>query len=158
MTNSYYPPPAFSFSVAIASAGPQTDINAAFQEVSGIESRFEVDGLSEGGVNSYDHQLPGVVKHGNLLLKRGYVKPASTLADWAAQAAGLTLGAAIKTDTISVFLLGPDGKPQVTWTFLNAWPVKWEVGPLESNSDSVLTESLEICYTTVTREQTAAAS
>lgn len=158
MTNSYYPPPAFSFSVAIASASPQADINAAFQEVSGIEPRFEVEGSSEGGVNSYVRQLPGAAKHGNLLLKRGYVKQASLLADWAAQAVGSTLGAAIKTDTISVFLLGPDGKPQVTWTFMNAWPVNWEVGPLDSNSDGVLTESLEISYTTVTRELIATAS
>lgn len=149
----YYPPPAFAFSVGIAaSASPVLtgNIDASFQEISGIDQRVEIEEVIEGGLNAYVHQLPGVTKHSNLVLKRGYVTQKSALADWAAQSVGSSLGDRIKTQTISVFLLDSWGKAQVTWTFLNAWPVKWDVGPFDSgNSSKVLTQSLEIAYSTV---------
>lgn len=154
MASQYYPPPAFSFSVAIASPRPvatQSNIDAAFQEVSGIDPKVDIEEVREGGVNSYVHQLPGPTKHSNLVLKRGYVTQASALADWAAQTVGSTLGTPIQTQTLNVFLLGPAQQVLVTWTFMNAWPVKWEVGAFNStNTSSVLTQTLEISYTTVT--------
>lgn len=154
MASTYYPPPAFSFAVSIVSAAPvpmQVNVDAAFQEVSGIDPKVDVEEVREGGVNDYVHQLPGVTKHSNLVLKRGYVTQASSLADWAAQTVGSTLGTPIQTQTINVFLLGPTGQAVVTWTFMNAWPVKWEVGALDAtNTTSVLTQTLEISYTTVT--------
>jgi phage tail-like protein len=155
MASTYYPPPAFSFSVAIAaggSAGAQTDIDAAFQEVTGIDPKVDIEEVREGGVNDFVHQLPGVTKHSNLVLKRGFVTKTSALADWAAQTVGSTLGTPIKTQTINVFLLGPDSQVLVTWTFMNAWPIKWEVSSLDANSNAVLTETLEISYTIVTRK------
>ena len=159
MNNSYYPPSTFSFSVAVAaSAGVQTDIDAAFQEVSGIELQGGAEEVSESPGKGFVHQLPGMVKHGNLVLKRGFVTRASALAVWAMQAVDSTLGSAIKTETIEVFLLGPDGKALVKWTFLNAWPVKLEVGALDPNDNRVLTQALEICYTTVTRDWAKAMS
>lgn len=150
----YYPPPAFAFAVAIAgsSSQGQTAIDAAFQIVSGIDPKVEIEEVQEGGVNSYVHQLPGVTKHSNLVLKRGYVTQSSTLAQWAEQTVGSTLGSAIQTQVLIVSLLGPTGQPLVTWTFDNAWPVKWEVGQLDSKSNDVLTETLEVAYTTVTRQ------
>lgn len=157
----YYPPPAFAFSVGIASASSPVltgNIDASFQEVSGIDSRVDVQEIVEGGLNAYVHQLPGVTKHSNLVLKRGYVVQKSALADWAAQSVGSSYGSPVVTKTISVFLLDPYGKAQVTWTFLNAWPVKWEVGPFDStNSSKVLTQSLELSYSTVTSATPAAA-
>ncbi|PVX30077.1 phage tail protein [Sphingomonas pokkalii] len=154
MASNYYPPPAFSFAVAIASMASvpmDANIDAAFQEVSGIDPKVDLEEVREGGVNDYVHQLPGVTKHSNLVLKRGYVTKDSPLADWAAQTVGSTLGTPIQTQTITIFLLGPTGQALVTWTFLNAWPVKWEVGTLDStNTSSVLTQTLEISYSTVT--------
>ncbi|MES2442412.1 MAG: phage tail protein [Pseudomonadota bacterium] len=150
----YYPPPAFAFSVAIlpgASSPSQTTIDAAFQEVSGIDPKVEIVEEAEGGVNNYVHQLPGVTKHSNLVLKRGYVTQTSSLATWAEQTVGSTLGAPIQTQVITVMLLGPDQQPLVTWTFDNAWPVKWEASGFDSTKNDVLTETLEISYTTVTR-------
>jgi phage tail-like protein len=156
----YYPPPAFAFSVGIAtSASPVLtgNIDASFQEISGIDSRVEIQEVIEGGLNSHVHQLPGVTKHSNLVLKRGYVTQKSALADWAAQSVGSTYGSPIKTQTISVFLLDSYGKAQATWTFLNAYPVKWEVGPFDSaNGSKVLTQSLEIAYATVRSAMSAA--
>lgn len=146
----FYPPPAFSFSVSVVSPSETTAIDAAFQEVTGIDPKVEVEEVVEGGVNAYVHQLPGVTKHSNLVLKRGYVTRASALADWASQTVGSTLGSPITPQTINVYLLGANGQPVVTWTFLNAWPVKWEVGAFDANNtSSVLTQTLELSYATV---------
>jgi phage tail-like protein len=150
----YYPPPAFAFAVAIVPGSPplqQTAADAAFQEITGIDPKVEIEEVPEGGVNNFVHQLPGVTKHSNLVLKRGYVTTASSLAQWAEQTVGSTLGSPIQTQVLNVSLLGPDSQPLVTWTFQNCWPVKWEVGAFDSASREVLTETLEIAYTTVTR-------
>lgn len=149
----YYPPPAFAFSVAIAS-GPSslTSVDAAFMEVSGIDPKVDVEEVPEGGVNDYVHQLPGVTKHSNLVLKRGYVTATSDIATWASQTVGSTLGNPIQTQTVTVTLMSPSQKPVVTWTFMDAWPIKWEVGTFDASRNEVLTETLEISYTTVTRK------
>ncbi len=151
-STSYYSPPAFAFSVSIASgSSPSMSVDAAFQEISGIDPKVEVEEETEGATNSYVHQLPGVTKHSNLVLKRGYVTQGSALAQWAAQTVGSDLTTPIETKVLNVFLLGPGDKVLVTWTFANAWPVKWEIGTLDANNTStVLTQTLEIAYTTVT--------
>ena len=152
-SSAYYPPPAFAFAVAIlpAGGGAQSAIDAQFQEVSGIDPHVETEDGIEGGVNNFVYTLPGVTKHSNLVLKRGYVTLASPLAQWAQQTVGSTLGTAIQTQVITVTLLNPKQQPMVTWTLQGAWPVKWEVGQFESTKNDVLTETLEIAYTTVTR-------
>jgi phage tail-like protein len=157
----YYPPPAFAFSVAIVpgtSSSQPTAIDAAFSEVSGLDPKVEVEEVQEGGVNGYVHQLPGVTRHSNLVLKRGYVTQASTLANWAAQTVGSTLGAPIQTQALTVNLLGSNAQPVATWTFQNAWPVKWEVEGFNASSNAFLTETLEIAYTSVSRTSAPAAS
>ncbi|OYY71788.1 phage tail protein [Sphingomonas sp. 28-63-12] len=157
----YYPPPAFSFAVTLvpgSSPSQPTAIDAAFQEVSGLDPKVAVEEVPEGGLNNYVHQLPGVTKHSNLVLKRGYVTQSSALAQWADQCVGSTLSTPIQTRVLTVGLLGADSQPIVTWTFDNAWPVKWQVGPFDSTKNDVLTESLEIAYSTVTRSATTTAA
>jgi len=159
-TASYYPPPAFAFAVTVvpAAGSSQTAIDAQFQEITGIDPHVDTEEAVEGGVNNYVQTLPGVTKHSNLVLKRGYVTQSSALANWANQTVGSTLGTAIQTQVITVTLLGPTQQPVVTWTFNNAWPVKWEVGQLDSTKNDVLTETLEIAYTTVTRTLSSSTS
>jgi phage tail-like protein len=151
----YFPPSAFAFSVGISTSASSVladSIDARFQEVSGIDPKVDTQAVTEGGLNAYVHRLPGVARHANLVLKRGFVTQKSALADWAAQSVGSTYGSPIKTQTINVFLLDSHGKAQVAWTFLNAYAVKWDVGPFDQdNSGKILTESLEICYSTVSR-------
>ncbi len=152
----YYPPPAFAFAVALvpsagSSSQQQAAADGAFEEVTGVDARVEVEEVIEGGVNGYVHRLPGVTKSSNLVLKRGYVTQSSTLAQWALQTVGSTLGAPIQTQALTVSLLGPTQQPIAVWTFQNAWPIRWEVGPFDASRNEVLTETLEIAYTTVTR-------
>ncbi|WP_081587041.1 phage tail protein [Sandarakinorhabdus sp. AAP62] len=151
----YSPPPAFAFSVGISTSASSVfadSIDASFQELSGVDSKVDIQVETEAGLNAYVHKLPGVTRHANLVLKRGLVTQKSALADWAAQSVGSTYGSPIKTQTIIVVLFDSHGKAQLAWTFLNAYAVKWDVGPFDpGNSGKILTESLEICYSTASR-------
>lgn len=153
--NGYTPPPAFSFTVAVAGSATALQLlsgsDASFQEVSGIEAKIELETVKEGGENRYTHQLPGVTKSPNLVLKRGYVTAPSFLSEWAAQTVGSTFNEPILTQTIVVMLIGPNRNPLVAWSFDRAWPVRWVIGPFDSLKNQYLTEVLEFSYTTVTR-------
>lgn len=146
----YYPAPAFHFTVTVAGSGTalqlQSLTDGSFQEVSGLEGKVEVEQVREGGENRFAHQLPGVTRYPNLVLKRGYLTKGSFLAEWAAQTVGSTLSQPILTQTLVVMLLGPDQLPRTAWNFWRAWPVRWATGPFDSARNDVLTEVLEFSY------------
>lgn len=56
-------PVAFYFSVNIE------NISFPFKEVSGLNVEMELETVDEGGLNTYQHQLPKQIRHGNLALK-----------------------------------------------------------------------------------------
>lgn len=154
-TPGYYPATGFFFTVAVAGSGTslqtQSKADASFQEISGIEGKIDTEAVPEGGENRFVHQLPGVTKYPNLVLRRGYVTDPSFLSEWAAQTVGSTLTQPILTQTLIVTLLGQDRMPLVAWNFARAWPVRWVTGPLDSMKNEVLTEVLEFSYAYVTR-------
>ena len=151
----YYPPPAFLFTVVVAGTGTAlqalSGADASFREASGLEAKIELEAVPEGGENRFVHQLPGVTKSPNLVLRRGYVTAPSFLSEWAAQTVGSTLNQPILTQTLVVMLLGTLRIPLVAWSFDRAWPVRWVTGPFDSEKNEVLTEVLEFSYASVTR-------
>jgi len=52
----------------------------------------------------------------------------------------------IVTQDVLVSLLGPDGAPLMSWAFIGAWPVKWNVSALDSMENSIAMETLELSY------------
>lgn len=149
MSEPYYPPPAFHFSVAVlgsASALAAVAGDGSFQEVSGIRAELDTEEVVEGGENRFVHRLPRPAKYSNLVLKRGVVLGDSFLAEWVGQTVGSGLSLPIVPQNLLVTLLDGEGSPSVVWAFVNAWPVRWETGPLDSMDNKVLTESLEFTY------------
>ncbi|HMA48385.1 MAG TPA: phage tail protein [Magnetospirillaceae bacterium] len=119
------------FRLAIASAGSTThDVGAAFQEASGLES---------------------AATPANLVLKRGYMFKGSPLAQWVTQTLEGSLGQPSEARTLILLLAGETGQDLATWTFLNAWPVKWELASISpTDTTGLATESLEIAFSSVT--------
>jgi phage tail-like protein len=150
MADEYYPPGAFYFAVYILGSGTAfsllTDIDASFQEVSGIRAELGIEEVTEGGENRFVHRLPRPAKYSNLVLKRGVVTMDSVLAEWVGQTVGSGLALPILTQNLLVTLLGEDGFPRIAWLFVNAYPVKWDVAPLSSEDNKVLTETMEFAY------------
>ena len=73
-------PVAFSFQVRFTGDTGKEDI--AFHEVSGLEAEIELELVTEGGENRFQHKLPKPVKHPNLILKRGVASKSSGLVTW----------------------------------------------------------------------------
>ncbi|MFQ3191591.1 MAG: phage tail-like protein [Paraglaciecola sp.] len=150
MTEEYYPPGAFYFSVTVlGSATPVamlTDIDASFEEITGIQAQFDVEDVVEGGENRFVHHLPRPAKYSNLVLKRGVVTGDSFLSQWVGQTVGASLSLPILTQNLMVTLLNNQGVPSIAWLFINAYPLSWQVSDMNSQKNQILTESLTFSY------------
>lgn len=141
---SYYPPPGFHFKVQIAGSSSEDD--AAFTEVSGLDTEIEVEEIKEGGENSFTHRLPGRIQYHNLVLKRGIMTRNSQFADWCQAALQPMWSGIMLCQDLNVFLLDESGDPLLTWNCSNAWPVKWSIGSFNSTQNEVAVETLEFAY------------
>src|SRR3954452_23218268 len=90
-----------------------------FTQVSGFSAQVDVLEYPEGGINDFVHRLPSRIKQGNITLKRGITSEKSLLA-WFNQ----TVVKVQQTD-MSIRVLDYEGNVVQTWSFRNAYPVKW---------------------------------
>ena len=111
-----------------------------FTECSGLTVEYEVFNWEEGGQNEFVHRLRGRAKYPNLVLKRG-VTHESALGKWFFDCRDKT-----KRNLVVVQLVGPDGKTVRTWSFANAFPVKWTGPTFNAGANNVATETLEIAH------------
>ncbi len=144
-----YQPSAFYFKVLFSATMGQTD--TSFKEVSGIGSEMAIEEVEEGGLNSYLHKLPKTIKHPNLILKRGIAKINSPLVLWCKSVLELDYSVPITPLPVMVQLMNETKLPIRSWTFTNAFPVKWEVDSFESQKNEVAIESIELAYNRVIR-------
>jgi phage tail-like protein len=150
MSNASYPLPAFHFRVTVLGAGAAmaavTGADASFREISGIEARFDVEEVAEGGENRFVHRLPRPARYSDLVLSRGVVSRLSFFATWAGATIGSPLSLPIVPQNLMVSLLDGEGWPTVAWVFVNAWPLRWEISSMDSMANEVLTERMEFSY------------
>ncbi|MFN8714055.1 MAG: phage tail protein [Bacteroidota bacterium] len=144
LSEEYYPPPAFYFSVSIL--GMPSTIDARFKEVSGISAHMDTEDIVMGGENRFKYKAPTRASFDNLVLKRGLVTSGSTLALWCEQTLKSGLVTSITTQDLMVMMLDAEGMPVMTWTFIGAWPVKWTLDALDSMDNKIAIETLEFAY------------
>ncbi|MGE3976123.1 MAG: phage tail protein [Nitrospira sp.] len=143
-----YPPAAFYFRVVFDRSTGISDVS--FQEVSGISSEIDFESVVEGGENRFVHRLPKGVRHPKLVLKRGIAKKNSGLVEWCRSVLE-QFKTPIEPKAIQVRLLNENGDPIRSWAIAGAYPVKWEVGNLNSTKNEVAIETIELSYATLTR-------
>jgi len=139
-----YPPVGFYFELSFT--GISSSVEASFKEVSGITMEMGVEEIPEGGENRFVHRVPTGTKYQNLVLKRGMVPSGSELAQWCFDTIGGGLGETISPKGIVVSLLNEKGSPLKSWSFANAWPVKWEVSEFNAMEGEVVIETLEFAF------------
>ncbi len=144
LSEEYYPPPAFYFSVSIL--GMPNTIDARFKEVSGISAHMDTEDIVMGGENRFKYKAPTRASFDNLVLKRGLVTSGSDLALWCEQTLKSGLVTSITTMDLMVMMLDAEGAPVMTWTFIGAWPVKWSLDALDSMDNKIAIETLEFAY------------
>jgi len=115
-----------------------------------MEVSTEMETISEAGLNYYSHRVPKRTTYNNLVLKRGFVVEDSAMRDWVEQTlqSGISVGNKIKPKNILVTLFDPATvlEPLKTWNFVNAYPVKWSLGALNSMESAITVENIEFAY------------
>jgi phage tail-like protein len=140
MINQNIPPVGFYFKLTFNGE------EYAFIEVSGISMEMETDEIVEGGENRFTHRVPISSSFSNLVLKRGIVSQNSELLRWCQNTLEGTLSNPITTNNVFVHLLDANANILRSWKFHNAYPVKYAVGPFQSETNEVAIETLELKY------------
>ena len=116
---------------------------AQFSECSGLELQVKYDEVREGGQNRFVHRLPTRVEYGNLVLKRGLLRRNELFA-WCAE---IVRRNEVTRRNVTVHLIGTaDRATLLSWTFLNAYPVKWSGPAFRAGEDAVGIETLELAH------------
>lgn len=132
------PSPSFRFHVEVQ--GVQV---ARFSECSGLEFEQETFDYKEGGLNSRLHRLPGRFKFTNVTLKKGIATDGSSLWEWVQK----TVSEPVQAKTVTVTLYDLSGQnPLRTWTFVDAYPVKWSASALNAEQNAIAIETLVLAH------------
>lgn len=146
MSEIYNPPVGFHFKLSIT--GQTLKSAAVFQEVSGISIERKSAKVTEGE-NRFAYRVPGRTVYENVVLKRGLIGQDSAIAKWCMNTFDGGLGRSIETKTIDIGLFDvntPENEPIMSWQFVNAYPLKWEISRLDSMNNELVIEILELTY------------
>ncbi|MGZ5051480.1 MAG: phage tail protein [Methylobacter sp.] len=134
-----WPLPKFYFEVDLGSELK----SVAFQEVSGMDKEVQVIEYRHSNSKLFSTiKMPGIVKHGNITMKRGVFVNDNTFWNWMAEIKLNT----IKRRTVLIKLLDEEGKVTMQWELRNAWPTKISSTDLKSDGNEVAVDTLEVAY------------
>ena len=136
----YYPPASFHFRVEFNLGEQENDIR--FQEVSGINAELDVFSFKAGGENRFTHEFPERAKYPDLVLKRGLLVD-STVVDWCRDAIEEL---DISPTNVLVHLLNEQHEPLQSYSFINAWPKKWELSSFNAERSEFAIETIYLSY------------
>ena len=133
--------PAFRFVVQIEGV-----TEAVFTECTLPSLEVEVEEEKEGGFNDGTHLLPGRVKKGTVVLKRG-LTTSSALLGW--YTAVMQSQVQECQRQVSIILYDSLGDQVMRWDFSGAYPHKWSGPALKSDSNAIAIETLELSFESV---------
>lgn len=132
-----WPLPKFYFSVK------WDDSELAFQEVSGLDAESEVLEYRAGNSKVFSKvKMPGMLKYGNITMKKGVFVKDNAIFDWFAEIKMNT----IKRKSLTISLLDESAAPTMVWTVTNAFPTKVTSTDLKSEGNEVAIETIEIAH------------
>ncbi len=128
---------------------------AAFSEITGIESTVDVIEFRQGNSGSLAPvKIPGLVKHGNVTLKMGYVI-SSPFKTWVMECVS-EMRAQMSRQNVTIELIDINsGAPTAAvessvgarqWTLTNAWVTKYTAPDMDAKNSDIAIESVEIAY------------
>lgn len=140
----HYPPTGFHFRVRIESLKEEFPgvEDLGFQEVGGLSVEIGVEEYAEGGENRFKHRMPNPISYPNLTLKRGMLIDSQAANWWKNSIEGFQF----KPQEIMVTLMSPENQPLQAWSFLNAWPIKWNIEGLNAQENTIMIENIEFAY------------
>ena len=149
MTDINYPPVGFYFTIALSNEAGASE--SSFQEVNGISTDIETASIDSGDENRFRYKLPKQTGYSNLVLKRGLLSSDSELLNWVQNCLTAGLTDQIEVKPLFVKLLDNNYDIIRSWTFENAYPIKFTIGSLIANARELAVDSIEFSYTHFSR-------
>ena len=119
---------------------PDIDTIGLFTACSGLEIKVDVLEYAEGGNNEFVHQLPGQVSYPNLILERGLTNEDAVLKWFNATRTQAQL------KEVTVTFQTHMQQAIRTFTFADAFPVRWSGPSSRAGASTVALEMLEIAH------------
>jgi phage tail-like protein len=123
-------------------------VKAGFSEVTGLNAESNVIEYREGTDGLNARKLPGLIKYGNVTLKRGVTNDPELFTLFKQ----VIDGDITRDDSMSIVLLNEQRNEAVRWNLRSAWPSKWMGPDMKANANEVAIESLEIAHEGVERQ------
>jgi phage tail-like protein len=123
-----------------------------FQSVEGLNSETEVIEHRHTGPkgNLIINKVPGALKWGNITLKRG-ITDDKKLQDWRKKIEDGQVEQNRKNGTITLY--APDLTAVAKYSFVKAWPTKWNASTFDAKQNEMAIETLELAHEGLTRTQ-----
>lgn len=119
----------------------------AFQEVSGMDVENQIIEYRASNSPLFSTiKMPGIVKYGNITMKRGVFVNDNNFWNWHAE---IKMNV-IKRRTVIIRLLDEAGGTTMQWTLDNAWPTKITSTDLKSDGNEVAVDTIEIAHEQLT--------
>ena len=142
-STSVWPLPKFHFQVK------WDDAEVAFQEVSGLDLENQPIEYRAGNNPVFSTvKMPGLMKTGNITMKKGVFKSDNGLFDWFKD---IKMNI-ITRKALTISLLDETAAPTMVWKVANAFPVKISGTDLKAEGNEVAVESIEIAHEGITIE------
>ena len=119
---------------------PDIDTIGMFTHCSGLELQVDVLEYAEGGNNEFVHQLPGRIRYPNLVLTRGLTNEDAVFKWFSATRTKAEL------KEVTITFQNQLQRPIRTFTFADAFPVRWTGPQSEAGTATVALETLEIAH------------
>lgn len=118
-----------------------------FQEVGGLNIENEPIQYRSGDNPVFlKAKMPGLMKSGNVVMKKGVLASDHALWDWFGEVKMNT----IKRKPVTISLLDESGAPTMVWTLTNAFPIKISSTDLQAEGNEVAVETIEFAHEGVT--------
>lgn len=114
---------------------------ATFRECNGLSATVEVETIQEGGLNSFEHKLPGRTSFGNLTLGSG-VASGGDMWDWFYD---VSMGK-IARKNVSIIMYWQSHREAMRWNLEAAYPVIWQGPSFTAGDPNVTIQTLELAH------------
>jgi len=117
-------------------------LSGGFNEVSGYDASIDVVEYREGNEVTTPRKLPGLVKYGNITLKRGVVDNLDMF-NWINMYIN---EGKLERRSITIISQNELGEDVATFQVINAWPMKYSAPDFNATASEVQIESLEFAH------------
>ena len=119
------------------------DQQLSFREVSGLNIETTPIEYRAGDSKEFSVvKMPGLIKSGNVSMKKGVFKSDNKFWDWFNQIKMNT----VERKAVTISLLDEGGNPTMTWTLKNAFPIKISGTDLKADGNEAAIESIDIAH------------